>query len=254
MDRDFARSILLWTAYARRPLCLEEVITAAFNADRPCSQNPERPEYLQKNLISRSSFQLLEVVGSVVKFRHVSVKTFLLSEPLWVPDSVNKQDSLILSYLQLVRDGSRANMMMAKVCLTYLLAPCFCGPESDETKFTSSGLENTPSWEDEDYDASQFASYTHSQYPLIAYASCHIGSHIKKIEMNSGAVEVHKLLYQFLYSQALSTWLSISSVLISNDDSEWFSSLVAIENTSNDRNTQLEFPTGTIQLCYCNDS
>jgi hypothetical protein len=242
VDREFAHSLLMGVAYAARPLSPAEVVTAAFNVDISSHfHTPEKPRELQiwpRKQIQRVSYQLLEVVGSVVQFRHFSVMEFLLNERLWTPEPGNEQERSILRSLELLRDPSRANACLARVCLTYLLAPCFDGSNQMSTTnaptnkgFTrlSAEIERKLPWETEDYDLSYFTKHTSAEYPLLRYAIRHGLGHIKDVEGSDGTHELGSLLQRFLGSGALWTWLCMSSILIDCNDPEWLRSISALE-------------------------
>jgi hypothetical protein len=226
-DQVFAYQILLWVAYAKRPLNAEEVVTAALNYKQPpvtapvyCPEQPVDADKWPAKVIEGTCFQLVEVEGRIVKFRHFSVKESLLRRRTENLSVLNNP------HLELLGTRRAANECLGQACLTYLLSPCF------RHNFDHSTQKNSPPWSKTDYTASDFAKSEQWMYSLLAYASNQGLSHLEDIgnDFSSNAI-LQELLREFVTEKSLLSWLSISSVWVGRDwkpTKDWFRSATSL--------------------------
>jgi hypothetical protein len=156
-----AHNVLLWVAYAKRPLGPEEVVAAVLNHNismSPRSKSPVSPfdpERGSQKFIEDLCFQLVHVEGGIVKFRHISVPEFHLSDD-------DLREPAIQPYLDKLRHISNAHMQLARTCLHYMTSPCFT-PDQFSTG-SSFDLESI-----------------HWTYPLLKYTVLHGMRHLQHL-------------------------------------------------------------------------
>lgn len=147
-DRKFGFAILVWMRYAKRPMTTSEMITAAIQYCRTkYGKINLEPNQVQPTTIAATCCQLVEVEGHIVRFRHLTVKSFLEDK---MPEGFEK--SLIGELW-----SCKGRLLVTRACIQYI----------NDNEFEKMEREK---------------AVVESAYPLIRYAADRWDEHVRDSE------------------------------------------------------------------------